>query len=109
MNNEILKPIKVTSIILLIEFIFLFSFFKLQFSNYDKNCFYNEKYNNGLLIKAGTGGYNSVENRVNEIELDDNINLIVNEYEVYYKSGNRKQDTTGWLKSDNYNYKKVNN
>ena len=28
---------------------------------------------------------------------------------MYYKSGNRKQDTTGWLKSDNYNYKKVNN
>ena len=44
-----------------------------------------------------------------EIELTDNINLSIKEYEVYYKNGYRKQDTNGWLKEDNLEYKETKN
>ena len=45
---------------------------------------------------------------INKVELSDNIKLEIDEYEVYYKSGNRKSDTNGWLRQDNLDYKKVN-
>lgn len=118
---ESLKPIKYVLIISVIEFIIFFSFFTALYSGYDKNlfeielngkpmnCYYTEKYSNGFLVNAGTSGYNSVENRVNEIELTDNINLYIKEYEVYYKNGYRKQDTNGWLKEDNLEYKETKN
>ena len=117
---EIMKPFKYLLIFLVIEFIIMFSFFTTLYSNYDKNlfevslngelmnCYYSEKYQNAFLINAGTSGYNSVENRVNEIELNDKILLNINEYEVYYKNGHRKEDTNGWLRDDTLNYIEVN-
>ena len=119
--SEIIKPFKVLFIFLIIEFLFLLIFFTALYSGYDKNlfeiklnntlmnCYYSEEYTNGLLINAGTSGYNSVENRINEIQLNNPIKLDVNEYEVYYKNGYRKADTNGWLKEDNLNYSLVKN
>lgn len=73
------------------------------------NCYYTEKYTDGFLVNAGVESYNSVENRTNEIELSDKMNLKVNEYEVYYKSGMRKSNKNGWLREDDLNYKLVTN
>lgn len=119
--GEIIKPFKYLFIVMIIETILCISFFTNLFSNYDKNlfeislngelmnCYYSEKYNNGFLIQANTESYNSVENRVNNVELSNNMQLDVNEYEVYYKNGHRKFDTNGWLRQDSLDYKKVNN
>ena len=119
--NEIIKPFKYLFLGLFIEFLIVFSFFTVLYSNYDKNlfevtfngilmnCYYTEKYTNGFLVNAGVESYNSVENRTNEIDLSDKMNLKVNEYEVYYKNGMRKNDTNGWLKDNNLNYKLVTN
>lgn len=118
--NEIGKIFKNLFIVIVIELIIIFSFFITYSSNYDKNvfeiklndnlmkCYYSEKYNNWFLINANSNGYNSVENQINEIYLEDKIILEVNEYEVYYKSGNRKGNTSAWYKSDDYVYKLVN-
>ena len=119
--SEIIKPFKVLFIILIVEFLFILIFFTALYSGYDKNlfeiklnntlmnCYYSEEYTNGIIINAGTSGYNSVENRINEIQLNNPIKLDVNEYEVYYKNGYRKADTNGWLKEDNLNYSSVKN
>ena len=40
--------------------------------------------------------------------MSNKIQLNVDEYEVYYKSGGRKANTNGWLRQDNLDYKKVN-
>lgn len=122
--NDALKnifiPFKIIFIIMIIEIILCFSFFTSLFSAYDKNlfeislngklmkCYYSEEYKNSFFIQASTESYNSVDNMINKIELSDNIKLEVNEYEVYYKSGNRKSDTNGWLRQDNLDYKKIN-
>lgn len=94
--NAIFKPFKYMFLFLIIEFLIVLSFFTALYSSYDKNlfevyfngilmnCYYSEKYTNGFLINAGVEGYNSVENRINEIQLSDKMNLKVNEYEVYY-------------------------
>lgn len=117
--NNIGKIFKTLFIVLAIEFILIFSFFITYTSNYDKNvfeiklngtlmkCYYSEKYNNGFLLNAGSGGYNSVENQINKIDLDDEMLLEVNEYEVYYKNGNRKGNSSAWYKSDDYKYKLI--
>lgn len=117
--NEIGKIFKVLFIIMFIEFILLFSFFITYTSNYDKNvfeiklngtlmkCYYSEKYSNGFLLNAKSSGYNSVKNQINKINLDDKIFLEVNEYEVYYKNGHRKRNTSAWYKSDDYEYKLI--
>lgn len=124
MDSELkamMKPFKYMFIILFVEILIVLSFFTALYSNYDKNlfevklngilmnCYYREKYTNGFLINAGVEGYNSVENRTNEIELSDKMNLKVDEYEVYYKNGMRKSDTNGWLREDDLNYKLVTN
>lgn len=118
--NEIIKPFKFLFIIMITEIIICFSFFTNLFNAYDKNlfevslngklmkCYYSEKYNNAFFIQASTKSYNSVDNMLNKVELSDNIKLEIDEYEVYYKSGNRKSDTNGWLRQDNLDYKKVN-
>lgn len=119
--SEIIKPVKVLFIFLIIEFIFIFVFFTLLYSSYNKNlfevklndilmnCYYSEKYTNGILINTRISGYNSVENRINEIQLNSPIKLDVNEYEVYYKNGHRKANTNGWLREHNLNYTQVKN
>ena len=119
--NSSFKLFRNLILFLVIEFFLCFSFFIIQYSSYDKNlfeitlngmemkCYYTEKYTNGLLINTGVSSYNSVEKEINEIDLNKDIILNINEYEVYYKSGGRKRDTNGWLKQDNLNYKKVNN
>lgn len=121
MLQEIIKPFKIIAIVIAIEFIFLFSFFTAMYSSYDKNlftitlndiemsCYYSEKYTSGVFTHATSSGYNAVENRVNSIDLKDTMNLKVEEYEVYYKNGQRKQNTNGWYKDDSLVYKKVNN
>lgn len=76
--------------------------FEVKINGFDMNCYYSEKYTNGILIHAGNSGYNSVENRINEIQLSSSIKLNINEYEVYYKNGYRKADTNGWLKKDDF-------
>lgn len=118
--NEIIKPFKFLFIIMITEIIICFSFFTNLFNAYDKNlfevslngklmkCYYSEKYNNAFFIQASTESYNSVDNMINKVELSDNIKLEIDEYEVYYKRGNRKSDTNGWLRQDNLDYKKVN-
>ncbi|MBO5004122.1 MAG: hypothetical protein J6D03_02505 [Clostridia bacterium] len=119
--SEIIKPFKILFIILIVEFLAIFIFFTALFSSYDKNlfeiklnntimnCYYSEDYSNGLLVNAGSSGYNSTENRINEIQLSNSIKLDVNEYEVYYKNGYRKADTNGWLREDELNYSLVKN
>lgn len=119
--NAIIKPFKYMFLGLFVEFLIVLSFFTALYSSYDKNlfevklngilmnCYYTEKYTNGFLVNAGVESYNSVENRTNEIELTDKMNLKVDEYEVYYKSGMRKSDTNGWLREDDLNYKLVTN
>lgn len=123
MNDElimIIKPFKYLLIITIIEILVCFTFFTNLYSNYDKNlfeislngklmnCYYTEKYNKDFFIHASSEGYNSVENRINKIEMSNKIQLNVDEYEVYYKSGGRKANTNGWLRQDNLEYKKVN-
>lgn len=70
-------------------------------------CYYYEKYNNGVMIQANSESYNSVENQVNSIPLSEHIYLEIKEFEVYYKSGNRKSNTNGWLRQENLVYKPV--
>lgn len=123
MNDElvmIIKPFKYLFIVMLVEILVWFTFFTNFYSNYDKNlfeislngklmnCYYTEKYNKDFFIHANSEGYNSVENRINKIEMSNEMQLNVDEYEVYYKSGYRKTNTNGWLKQDNLDYKKVN-
>lgn len=119
--NEIIKPFKILIIILVIEFLITFIFLTNLYSIYDKNifeiklnnsimnCYYSEKYTNGLFIKAGSSGYNSTETRINEIQLIEPIKLEINEYEVYYKNGYRKTNNSGWFKDDKLNYSLVEN
>lgn len=119
--SEIIKPFKLLFIILIVEFLLFFIFFTALYSSYDKNlfevklnntimsCYYSEEYTNGILINAGSSGYNSVEKRINEIELNSPIKLDVNEYEVYYKNGYRKADTNGWLRENDLDYSLVKN
>ncbi len=119
--KEIIKPFKYLFIVMIIVIILSYSFFTNLFSNYEQNlfeislngklmhCYYSEKYNNVFLIQANKGGYNSVENSINEVELSNNMQLNLNEYEVYYKNGYRKSNNNGWLRQDNLDYKKVNN
>ena len=118
--EQIMKPFKIAFICLVVEFIILFKLFTALYSVYDKNlfvvnmnnvemnCYYSEKYTNGILISATSSGYNSVENRVNRIDLDDKITLRVQEFEVYYKNGQRKSTASGWYKDDSDVYEKVN-
>ena len=117
--HEIVKPFKILLVLLMIEFVILIVFFTMLYSSYDKNlfvitlnnvemsCYYSEKYTNGFLINASSSGYNSVENRVNTIDLNDNMILNVKEYETYYKSGKRKVEVSGWYKDDSLIYKQV--
>lgn len=118
--KEIFTPFKYLGVALLIEFVVVLSFFTALYSSYDMNlfevnlngiemkCVYTEKYSNGFLVNAGIESHNNVEHSVNRIDLNDKIILNINEYEVYYQSGNRKQNTNGWKKQDNLNYVKVN-
>ncbi len=117
--QEILKPLKIVFILVIFEIIFFLPFLSALFSSYNKNlfeikvnnelmnCYYTEKYNNTFLINASSRGYNSVENLINKIDLKDFIILDISEYEVYYKSGRRKEDTNNWLRESSLNYKKV--
>lgn len=119
--NEIIKPFKYLFIVIIVEFVLCSSFFIGLFSSYDKNlfevsvnnvlmnCYYSEKYNNGFIIQANTQGYNSVENRINSVDLSNNMKLDLKEFEVYYKSGSRKSDTNGWLRQNNLEYKQIDN
>ncbi len=119
--SEVFNAFKHLFLILIITLIVSFSFFILKYSGYDKNifeiningtsmnCFYSEKYNSGFLIQAQTSSLNDVEPAINSIELSDTMNLEVNEYEVYYENGKRKEDTDGWHKKEDLNYVKVDN
>lgn len=119
--GALLKPFKNLVIILLILMLICICFFTMKYSSYAQNifeiklngnlmyCYYTEKYNSWLLLNATNRGYNSVSNYINEIDLSDKIILDVNEYEVYYKSGRRKSNDSNWYKSDNFNYKLINN
>lgn len=118
--KQIIKPFKIFFILAIVEIVVLFSFFTSLYSAYDKNlfvinmnnidmsCYYTEKYTNGILINASSSGYNSVENRVNMIDLSDNMILNIEEFEVYYASGYRKPTTDGWYKNKSLRYKEVN-
>ena len=104
---------------LIIEFLVIFCFFTALYSSYDKNvfeikingnlmkCYYSEKYKSAFILGATSSGYNSLETEINRVELSDNIKLEVNEYEVYYKNGTRKENTNGWSKDDDLDYRKV--
>jgi hypothetical protein len=119
--SEIFKIFKHLFLILIIVLIISFSFFTLKYSGYDMNifeiningtpmnCFYSEKYNSAFLVQAQTSSLNDVDPAINSIELEDTMNLEIDEYEVYYKSGRRKEDTTGWHRDDGLNYVKVDN
>lgn len=118
--EQIVKPFKIIFIFAIVEFVILFSFFTTLYSSYDKNlfvinmndidmsCYYSEKYTNGILVNATSSGYNSVENRVNMIDLNDNMILNIEEFEVYYANGHRKPSVDGWYKDESFKYKKVN-
>lgn len=123
MNSEfsnILKPFKIIFIILIIEFLLTFSFFTAYYAKYDKNlfelkvndklvkCYYSEKYSSGFIINTSTSAYNDVEYNVNEIEFSNKVYLDIDEYELYYKNGNRASAITDWHKNENLNYKKIN-
>lgn len=119
--SEIFHSLKYLFLILIIALVGSLSFFTLKYSGYDKNvfevningtsmnCFYTEKYNSAFLVQAQTSSLNDIEPAINNIKLDNAMNLEVNEYEVYYKNGMRKEDTNGWHKEDDLNYVQVNN
>lgn len=119
--SMIFNSFKYLFLILIIALAVAISFFTLKYSGYDKNmfevsindipmnCFYSEKYNNAFLIRGETSSLNDVEPAINSIELKKSMNLKVDEYEVYYENGMRKEDTNGWHREDNLNYVKVNN
>ena len=81
---ESLKPIKYVLIISVIEFIILFSFFTALYSRYDKNlfeielngklmnCYYAEKYSNGLSCSNISLAIKS-PNACNSLEFDISI------------------------------------
>lgn len=97
----------------------MFSFFTAYYAKYDKNlfevkindklvkCYYSEKYSNGFIINTGTSDYNEVENNINKIEFNNKVYLDLDEYELYYKNGNRASAISSWNKNENLNYKKV--
>lgn len=119
--REILKPFKILLIILIIEFIIFFSFLTTKYSSYNKNlfevslnnqmmkCYYSEKYSDNFLLRASSEGYNSIDNEINEIDLDNDIYLDVDEYEIYYKNKTRKKDNNNWHRNKDLTYIEVNN
>lgn|GEM_PF-3163341 len=116
---DFLRSYKWAMLIFAIIFILMFSFLSNMYSYYDKNsfkielnkipmkCYYDEKYNNTFLLKAGTNSYNNLDNEINRVDLKQSMILNINEYEVYYKNGMRDSDTTGWYFGEEYNYKEI--
>lgn len=119
--TNIFQPLKFLFIVLLIEILFLFFLFSNLSSNYNKNmfeikindnlmgCYYEEQENILGITIAGTGGYNNAYQKKNSINLEDNMNLTIKEFEVYYRSGRRKENPEGWKMNDKLSYKEVNN
>ncbi len=119
--SQVLKSLKHTFLISFIVIACIILLLTNLLSDYEKNifeislsdipmkCYYQEKLHFLFFDLAGDSSYNSVNNKINRIQLNDSINLKVDEYEVYYKNGNRKKNNTGWSKTDKYMYIKTTN
>lgn len=119
--KSIFTPFKKLFIINTIVFILVFLLFLNLTSSYDKDlfkveingiqmkCYYEERFKIAGISVAGTGSYNSVLNSKNSIDLENSMNLNIKEFEVYYKSGNRKGNIIGWYINRELTYKEVSN
>ncbi len=118
---NLIKTIKITLISSIIFFLFIYIFlikfyssydkniFQIKFNDIDMNCYYSEQYNNMFIVSASSSGYNSVEKNVNEVELKDDMSLVIDEYEVYYKNNYKKNNNFNWFFDANLIYNKTNN
>lgn len=119
--GNIFKPFKLLFIVCIIEMLFVFLLSMNLASNYKKDlftiefngtlikCYYQEDFKIAGIKVAGSSGNNDIINTNNTIDLEDNMNLDINEFEVYSKSGKLVSAKDGWYKNNELTYKEVNN
>lgn len=119
--GNLFRPFKLLFIVCIIEMFFVFLLSMNLASNYEKDlftiefngilmkCYYQEDFKIAGLAVAGTASYNNVDNTNNTIDLEDNMNLDINEFKVYSKSGKLISANDVWYKNNELTYKEVNN
>ncbi|MDD3453007.1 MAG: hypothetical protein PHN42_01850 [Bacilli bacterium] len=119
--GNVFRPFKLLFIICIIEVLFVFllsmnlasnykkDLFTIKFNGISMKCYYQEDFKMAGITVAGSSGNNDIINTNNAIDLEDNMNLDINEYEVYSKGGKLISAGTGWYKNNELTYKEVNN
>jgi hypothetical protein len=116
LGKYIKKYLLVSAIVFILSFMFFVNmysfyngdFFEVMINGQNMRCYYKEQEYVLGFSTAGTNAYVNSD-QTNYISQTSQILLQVNEYEVYYKNGNRKKDTTGWLYNENLIYKETEN